>query len=63
MTHRIACTAGRTSFAASRCGAALGVGGRATVLTNEKGAVLSLTGQQIGLQINADLSGLAILMR
>jgi len=33
------------------------------VLVNQKGAVLQLSGQQIGLMANADLSGLAILMR
>jgi hypothetical protein len=41
-------------------GAALGVGGQAIVLRNEKGAVLTLSGLQVGLQINADLSGLSI---
>ena len=38
-------------------------GTRAIVLTNQKGAVLELTGQQVGLMANADLSGLAITMR
>jgi hypothetical protein len=41
-------------------GAALGVGGQAIVLRNDKGAVLTLTGMQVGLQINLDLSGLSI---
>jgi hypothetical protein len=41
-------------------GAALGVGGQAIVLRNGKGAVLTLSGLQVGLQINADLSGLSI---
>ena len=41
-------------------GAALGVGGQAILLRNEKGAVLTLTGMQVGLQINLDLSGLSI---
>ena len=36
---------------------------RAIVLTNQKGAVLELSGRQIGLMANADLSGLAITMR
>jgi len=40
-----------------------GVGGQAIVLTNEKGAVLRLVGRQIGLQVNLDLSGLAISMQ
>jgi hypothetical protein len=30
------------------------------VLTNQKGAVLELTGSQVGLLANLDLSGLAI---
>jgi len=33
------------------------------VLTNQKGAVLELSGTQVGLLANADLSGLAITMR
>lgn len=44
-------------------GGALGVGAQAIVLSNEKGAVLRLTGRQVGLQINADLSGLSISLR
>ena len=40
-----------------------GAGAQAIVLTNEKGAVLTLTGQQVGLQINVDLSGLSISVR
>ena len=36
---------------------------RAIVLTNQKGAVLELSGTQVGLMANADLSGLAITMR
>jgi hypothetical protein len=50
-------------YGAAGAGAALGVGAQAIVLRNEKGAVLSLTGRQVGLQINADLSGLSISMR
>src|SRR5690242_1184275 len=38
-------------------------GARAIVLTNQKGAVLELSGYQTGLMANADLSGLAITMR
>ena len=41
-------------------GGALGVGAQAIVLRNEKGAVLTLTGYQVGLQINVDLSGLSV---
>jgi hypothetical protein len=44
-------------------GAALVVGARAIVLQNAKGAVLRLSGQQVGLIANADLSGLAIGVR
>lgn len=47
-------------YGAAGAGGALGVGAQAIVLRNEKGATLQLTGQQIGLQVNADLSGLAI---
>jgi hypothetical protein len=50
-------------YGAAGAGGALGAGAQAIVLTNEKGAVLSLTGRQVGLQINADLSGLAISLR
>ena len=47
-------------YGAGGAGAALGRGVRAIVLTNEKGAVLQLSGRQTGLMVNADLSGLAI---
>jgi hypothetical protein len=47
-------------YGAAGAGLAVGVGARAIVLTNEKGAVLELTGWQVGLLANADLSGLAI---
>jgi len=47
-------------YAAAGAGGAIGVGGQAIVLQNEKGAILTLSGLQIGLQVNADLSGLAI---
>jgi len=50
-------------YGAAGAGAAVGAGAQAIVLTNEKGAVLSLTGRQVGLQINADLSGLSISVR
>jgi hypothetical protein len=50
-------------YGAGGAGAAVGVGAQAIVLRNEKGATLSLTGRQVGLQINADLSGMAITMR
>ena len=50
-------------YAAGGAGAAVGSGVRAIVLTNEKGAVLELSGRQTGLMVNADLSGLAISLR
>jgi len=50
-------------YGAAGAGAAVGFGAQAIVLRNEKGATLSLTGRQIGLQVNADLSGLSISMR
>jgi len=42
---------------------ALGAGARAIVLTNQKAAVLELTGRQVGLLANLDLSGLAITLQ
>ena len=47
-------------YAAAGAGLAVGAGARAIVLTNQKGAVLELTGRQVGLLANLDLSGLAI---
>ena len=50
-------------YGAGGVGGAIGRGAQAIVLANQNGAVLALTGYQRGLQINADLSGLAITMR
>ncbi len=50
-------------YAAGGAGATIGSGVRAIVLTNQKGAVLELSGRQSGLMVNADLSGLAISLR
>ena len=50
-------------YGAGGAGAAVGVGAQVIALVNEKGSTLTLTGHQVGLQINADLSGLAISMR
>jgi hypothetical protein len=50
-------------YGAAGAGAAAGHGAQAIVLTNEKGAVLELSGRQVGLQINADLSGMAITVK
>ncbi|MEZ5849593.1 MAG: hypothetical protein R3D68_02945 [Hyphomicrobiaceae bacterium] len=47
-------------YAAAGAGLAVGGGARAIVLTNQKGAVLELSGRQVGLIANLDLSGLAI---
>jgi hypothetical protein len=54
----------RPSDVAGVYGAAVvGRGARAIVLTNQKGAVLELSGRQVGLMANADLSGLAITLK
>lgn len=47
-------------YGAAGAGAAIGIGARAIVLRNEKGAVLELSGRQVGLIADLDLSGLAI---
>jgi lipid-binding SYLF domain-containing protein len=47
-------------YGAANAGAALVVGGGVTTLTNEKGAVLHLSGRQVGLIADLDLSGMAI---
>jgi len=50
-------------YGAAGAGAAVGAGAQFITLANEKGAILTLTGRQVGLQINADLSGLSISVR
>ena len=50
-------------YGAAGAGAAVGRGVNAIVLSNEKGAVLTMQGRQTGLMVNADLSGLAISLR
>ncbi len=50
-------------YGAAGAGLAVGGGARAIVLTNQKGAVLELSGRQVGLMANADLSGLAIALK
>ena len=50
-------------YGAAGAGLAVGRGARGIVLTNQKGAVLELSGQQIGLLANVDLSGLAITLK
>jgi hypothetical protein len=44
-------------------GAAVGVGAQGVVLTNQNGAVLTLSGRQVGAIVSADLSGLALSVR
>jgi lipid-binding SYLF domain-containing protein len=50
-------------YAAAGAGAAVGIGGGAIVLTNQNGAVLTLSGFQAGLIVAADLNGLVISVR
>lgn len=50
-------------YGAAGGGAAIGAGAQFIVLRNEKGAELRLSGRQVGLQVNADLSGLSIALR
>jgi hypothetical protein len=48
-------------YAAAGAGAALGPAGAQTiVLTNQNGAVLTLTGHQVGAIVSADLNGMAV---
>ena len=47
-------------YGAAGAGAAIVAGAGAIVLKNDKGAVLSLSGRQVGLIANVDLSGMAI---
>jgi hypothetical protein len=47
-------------YVAGGAGAAVGIGAQGLVLHNEKGAELHLIGRQIGLQVNADLSGFGV---
>ena len=50
-------------YAAGGAGAAVGIGAQGIVLRNDKGAELHLVGRQVGLQVNADLSGFALTVR
>ncbi len=50
-------------YGAAGAGAAVVGGARAILLTNDKGAHLHLQGRQVGLMLNADLSGLAISLK
>jgi hypothetical protein len=50
-------------YVAAGAGGAVGRGAQVIRLKNEKGAVLELSGRQVGLQVNVDLSGLSIAVR
>ena len=50
-------------YAAGGAGIVVGAGVRGILLTNARGVVLELSGTQVGLMANADLSGLAIGIR
>ncbi|MBX9740658.1 MAG: hypothetical protein K2X62_11320 [Beijerinckiaceae bacterium] len=50
-------------YAQAGAGAAVGRGAQAIILTNQKGAVLELSGAQAGLIVSLDLSGLALSLR
>jgi hypothetical protein len=47
-------------YGAAGGGGAVGKGAQMIVMTNDKGAQLELTGRQVGLQINADISGMSL---
>ncbi len=50
-------------YAQGGAGAAVGGGAQAVVLANQSGAVLTLTGEQNGLIVSLDLSGLALALK
>jgi hypothetical protein len=50
-------------YAAGNVGAAVGRGAQAIVLTNQHGAVLTLTGKSVGAIVSADLNGLAVTVK
>lgn len=50
-------------YAAGNVGAAVGRGAQAIVLTNQHGAVLTLTGKSVGAIVSADLNGLALTVK
>jgi lipid-binding SYLF domain-containing protein len=50
-------------YGAAGAGAAIGRGVGGIVLTNQNGAVLTLSGRQAGLIVAADLNGLVITVR
>jgi len=50
-------------YAQGGAGAALGKGAQVVVLTNQNGAILELAGEQKGLIVSLDLSGLALALK
>ena len=50
-------------YGAAGAGATIIRGPQAIVLTNQKGAVLQLSGTQTGLMVNLDVSGMALTLR
>ncbi|EJB07799.1 hypothetical protein Rleg9DRAFT_6820 [Rhizobium leguminosarum bv. trifolii WSM597] len=50
-------------YGAAGGGGAVGKGAQVIVMTNDKGAELELSGKQVGLQVNADISGMAITVK
>ena len=50
-------------YAQGGAGAAVGRGAQAIVLANQSGAVLTLAGEQTGLIVSADLSGLVLSLK
>ena len=50
-------------YGAAGAGATVIRGPQAIVLTNQNGAILELSGNQTGLMVNLDLSGLALTLR
>ncbi len=50
-------------YGAAGAGATVIRGPQAIILTNQKGAVLELSGRQTGLMINLDVSGMALSLR
>ena len=50
-------------YAQGGAGAAVGRGAQAVVLTNQNGAVLTLAGEQKGVIVSLDLSGLALSLK
>jgi len=50
-------------YGAAGAGITFGAGVRGIVLTNQNGAILELSGKQLGVMANLDLSGLAITLK